>query len=33
MAQIRSEGLLTDEEFSMFSQETCRTIEVLLDAK
>lgn len=33
LAQIRSGGLLTDEEFAMFSQETRRTIEVLLDAR
>lgn len=33
LAQLRSEGLLTDEEFSMFSQETRRTIEALLGAR
>lgn len=33
LAQIRSEGLLSDEEFSMFSEETRRIIELLLDAR
>ena len=33
LAHIRSEGLLTEEEFSSFSQETRDAIEVLLGAR
>ena len=33
LAQIRTEGLLTDEEFSMFSQETRDAVEVLVGAR